>query len=75
MSLKFNPFLDLAAYAGHALKARKLGFYHRWGGAPQLGPAGGPHLDLLHAGWGSTSPKCASIMGCASARSRPIGAA
>ena len=42
LSLKFNPFVDLGAYAQQALAAKKLGIFTIGGGrAPQLGPAGG----------------------------------
>jgi len=47
-SLQFNPFLDLAAYARHALTARKLGIFTIGGGVPRnWAQQVAPYLDLL----------------------------
>ncbi len=49
LSLKFNPFLDLAAYAQKVLTARKLGIFVIGGGVPRnWAQQVGPYLELLH---------------------------
>ncbi|MGA7579323.1 MAG: deoxyhypusine synthase family protein [Desulfobaccales bacterium] len=58
MSLKFNPFLDLAAYAGHAQKARKLGIFTIGGGVPRnWAQQVAPYLDLLQSRLGLDLPE------------------
>jgi deoxyhypusine synthase len=48
VSLKFNPFLDLGAYAQKALAARKLGIFTVGGGVPRnWAQQVAPYLDLL----------------------------
>ena len=39
VSLKFNPFLDLAAYAQKSLETPKLGIFTVGGGVPGIGPS------------------------------------
>ena len=76
LSLKFNPFVDLGAYAQQALAAKKLGIFTIGGGVPRnWAQQVAPYLELLAHVWGSSCRKCAFSMGCGSARSRPIGAA
>ena len=49
LSLSFNPFLDLGAYAQKVVAAQETGDLHGGGRrAPELGPAGGALLELLH---------------------------
>jgi deoxyhypusine synthase len=49
VSLQFNPFLDLAAYARKALAAPKLGIFTVGGGVPRnWAQQVAPYLDLLH---------------------------
>ncbi|MGO9393720.1 MAG: deoxyhypusine synthase family protein, partial [Desulfobaccales bacterium] len=58
MSLKFNPFLDLAAYAGQAQKARKLGIFTIGGGVPRnWAQQVAPYLDLLQSRLGLDLPE------------------
>jgi deoxyhypusine synthase len=48
VSLKFNPFLDLSAYAQKALAASKLGIFTVGGGVPRnWAQQVAPYLDLL----------------------------
>jgi deoxyhypusine synthase len=48
VSLKFNPFLDLSAYAQKALAAPKLGIFTVGGGVPRnWAQQVAPYLDLL----------------------------
>lgn len=50
LSLKFNPFLDLAMYAQKVLEARKLGIFTIGGGVPRnWAQQVGPYLELLHS--------------------------
>ena len=50
LSIKFNPFLDLAAYAQKVLTARKLGIFTIGGGVPRnWAQQVGPFLELLHS--------------------------
>jgi deoxyhypusine synthase len=49
VSLKFNPFLDLGAYAQTALAAPKLGIFTVGGGVPRnWAQQVAPYLDLVH---------------------------
>src|SRR4030042_3809032 len=49
VSLKFNPFLDLGAYAQKALSSPKLGIFTVGGGVPRnWAQQVAPYLDLLH---------------------------
>jgi deoxyhypusine synthase len=49
VSMKFNPFLDLGAYAQKALAAPKLGIFTVGGGVPRnWAQQVAPYLDLLH---------------------------
>jgi deoxyhypusine synthase len=49
LSLSFNPFLDLGAYAQKVLAARKLGIFTVGGGVPRnWAQQVGPYLELLH---------------------------
>ena len=49
LSLKFNPFLDLGAYAQKALAAKKLGIFTVGGGVPRnWAQQVAPYLELLH---------------------------
>lgn len=49
LSLQFNPFLDLAAYAERVMAARKLGIFTIGGGVPRnWAQQVGPYLELLH---------------------------
>jgi deoxyhypusine synthase len=49
LSLKFNPFLDLGAYAQKVLAAKKLGIFTIGGGVPRnWAQQVGPYLELLH---------------------------
>jgi deoxyhypusine synthase len=48
ISFKFNPFLDLSAYAQQALQARKLGIFTIGGGVPRnWAQQVAPYLELL----------------------------
>ena len=48
LSLKFNPFLDLGAYAQQALAAKKLGIFTIGGGVPRnWAQQVAPYLELL----------------------------
>ncbi len=50
VSLKFNPFLDLAAYAQKALATPKLGIFTVGGGVPRnWAQQVAPYLELLHS--------------------------
>jgi deoxyhypusine synthase len=50
MSLQFNPFLDLGAYAQQVLSAKKLGIFVIGGGVPRnWAQQVGPFLELLNA--------------------------
>jgi deoxyhypusine synthase len=50
VSMKFNPFLDLGAYAQKALTAPKLGIFTVGGGVPRnWAQQVAPYLDLLHS--------------------------
>ena len=50
VSLKFNPFLDLGAYAQKALAAPKLGIFTVGGGVPRnWAQQVAPYLELLHS--------------------------
>jgi len=49
LSLSFNPFLDLGAYARKVLAAKKLGIFTVGGGVPRnWAQQVGPYLELLH---------------------------
>ena len=49
LSLAFNPFLDLGAYAQKVLAAKKLGIFTVGGGVPRnWAQQVGPYLELLH---------------------------
>ena len=49
LSLRFNPFLDLGAYAQKALTAPKLGIFTVGGGVPRnWAQQVAPYLELLH---------------------------
>ena len=49
LSLPFNPFLDLGAYAQKVLAAKKLGIFTVGGGVPRnWAQQVGPYLELLH---------------------------
>ena len=49
LSLKFNPFLDLGAYAQKVLAAKKLGIFTIGRGVPRnWAQQVGPYLELLH---------------------------
>jgi deoxyhypusine synthase len=48
ISFKFNPFLDLSAYAQQALQAKKLGIFTIGGGVPRnWAQQVAPYLELL----------------------------
>ncbi|MHB9074781.1 MAG: deoxyhypusine synthase family protein [Desulfobaccales bacterium] len=50
VSLKFNPFLDLAAYTQKALASPKLGIFTVGGGVPRnWAQQVAPYLELLHS--------------------------
>jgi deoxyhypusine synthase len=50
ISLKFNPFLDLAAYTQKALATPKLGIFTVGGGVPRnWAQQVAPYLELLHS--------------------------
>ena len=50
VSLKFNPFLDLGAYAQKALETPKLGIFTVGGGVPRnWAQQVAPYLELLHS--------------------------
>src|SRR3989339_150660 len=50
VSLKFNPFLDLGAYAQKALTSPKLGIFTVGGGVPRnWAQQVAPYLELLHS--------------------------
>jgi deoxyhypusine synthase len=49
LSLAFNPFLDLGAYAEKVVAAKKLGIFTVGGGVPRnWAQQVGPYLELLH---------------------------
>lgn len=49
LSLSFNPFLDLGAYAEKVVAAKKLGIFTVGGGVPRnWAQQVGPYLELLH---------------------------
>jgi deoxyhypusine synthase len=49
LSLSFNPFLDLGAYAEKVVAAKKLGIFTIGGGVPRnWAQQVGPYLELLH---------------------------
>ena len=49
LSLSFNPFLDLGAYAQKVVAAQKLGIFTVGGGVPRnWAQQVGPYLELLH---------------------------
>jgi len=49
LSLSFNPFLDLGAYAQKVLAAKKLGIFTVGGGVPRnWAQQVGPYLELMH---------------------------
>jgi deoxyhypusine synthase len=49
LSLSFNPFLDLGAYAQKIVAAKKLGIFTIGGGVPRnWAQQVGPYLELLH---------------------------
>jgi deoxyhypusine synthase len=49
LSLAFNPFLDLGAYAEKVVAAKKLGIFTIGGGVPRnWAQQVGPYLELLH---------------------------
>ena len=49
LSLPFNPFLDLGAYAEKVVAAKKLGIFTVGGGVPRnWAQQVGPYLELLH---------------------------
>ena len=49
LSLPFNPFLDLGAYAEKVVAAKKLGIFTIGGGVPRnWAQQVGPYLELLH---------------------------
>jgi deoxyhypusine synthase len=58
VSLQFNPFLDLGAYAQKVMKARKLGIFTVGGGVPRnWAQQVAPYLDLLHTRLGVELPE------------------
>lgn len=58
VSLKFNPFLDLGAYARQALAAGRLGIFTIGGGVPRnWAQQVAPYLDLLHTRLGLDLPE------------------
>jgi len=58
VSVKFNPFLDLAAYTQKVLAARKLGIFTVGGGVPRnWAQQVAPYLDLLQTRLGVELPE------------------
>ena len=58
LSLKFNPFVDLGAYAQQALAAKKLGIFTIGGGVPRnWAQQVAPYLELLSTRLGVELPE------------------
>ena len=58
LSVKFNPFLDLASYARRILSAKKLGIFTVGGGVPRnWAQQVAPYLELLHGRLGLELPE------------------
>jgi deoxyhypusine synthase len=58
VSLQFNPFLDLGAYAQKVLTAKRLGIFTVGGGVPRnWAQQVAPYLDLLHTRLGVDLPE------------------